>query len=59
VIALLVHLLILVLVVGLVYYILTQLPIPAPMRNVVLAIFGVICAIVIVYALLPLVTGLR
>ena len=54
-ISLLIQLLVFAVVAGLIYWILTQLPLPAPWGRIVLVVFGVICLIIVlVYFLLPL-----
>lgn len=52
---LLVTLLILLIVMGLAWWVLTMIPLPEPIKNIATVIFVVICAVVLIYFLLGLV----
>lgn len=49
---LLVHLLILCLILGLIWWVLTMIPLPAPFGQVVRVVFCVVCVIILIYFLL-------
>lgn len=51
---LLIHLLIIMLIIGVVWWVITMIPLPPPMGQIVRVVFGVICAIIIIYFLLGL-----
>lgn len=51
---LLVQLLIFAIIAGLIYWVLTVLPLPAPFGRIVQVVFLVICVIILLYMLLPL-----
>jgi hypothetical protein len=53
VIHLLVYILIAALVMGLIYYVITLIPLPAPFATIVRVVFLIICILVIVNAFLP------
>ena len=50
---LLIYLLVLVIVCAVIYYILTLIPLPAPWRQIVLAIFALIVLLIVLSMLLP------
>lgn len=50
---LLLYILIAVLVMGLIYYVLTMLPLPAPFAMILRVVFLIICILVIVNAFMP------
>jgi hypothetical protein len=51
----LIYLLILCIVFGLVWWVLSLIPLPPPVKQIVTVVFAVICAIVLIYMLLGLV----
>lgn len=51
---LLVNILIILIVVGLLYWIVTQLPLPPPVKQIATVVVVVICVLWLVYLLLPL-----
>ena len=53
-IALLVHILILAIVMGLIWWIITLIPLPPPFGQVVRVVFVVICVIILICLILPL-----
>lgn len=56
-ITLLIYVLVLLIIMGLAYWVLQMIPLPPPIRQIALVVFAVICAIVLIYLLLGLVDG--
>jgi hypothetical protein len=53
-ISLLIHMLIVLIVLGLVYWVFTLIPLPQPIKQIATVIIVVICALWLIYMLLPL-----